>query len=92
MGGAPPLENNSKFLTILTVAQIAFFLKILVEVKIIDHQIQAEVIRFIARHFKTKKTDTIAVESLRTKYHNVESSTIEAVGKIIAKMLKFTKD
>lgn len=90
---APPLKKDEiKFLTIFSVAQLGFFTKILVETNIINHKIQADVIRFIAGNFKTKNTENIAIESLRTKFHNVESSTKEAVSDKIIEMLKLTKD
>jgi|APLak6261664116_1056043.scaffolds.fasta_scaffold00282_4 hypothetical protein len=90
---ALPLKKDEiKFLTIFSVAQLSFFVKILVETNIIDHKILADVIRFIAGNFKTKNTDTIAIESLRTKFHNVENSTKEVVNGKIIEMLKLTKD
>ena len=85
-------KDDFKFLTIFSVAQLSFFTKILVETNIINHRIQADVIRFIARNFKTINTDNIAIESLRTKFHNVESSTKEAVNDKLIEMLKLTKD
>ena len=88
----PHKKDEIKFSTIFSVAQLGFFTKILVETNIIDHKIQADVIRFIARNFKTKNTENIAIESLRTKFHNVESSTKEAVSEKIIEKLKLTKD
>ena len=85
-------KEDFKFLTSFSVAQLSFFTKILVETNIINHRIQADVIRFIARNFKTMNTDNIAVESLRTKFHNVESSTKDAVSDKLIEMLKLTKD
>ena len=89
---SPHKKDEFKFLTNFSVAQLSFFTKILVETNIINHKIQADVIRFIARNFKTIKTENIAIESLRTKFHNVESSTKEVVNDKLMEMLKFTKD
>lgn len=89
---SPHKKDEFKFLTNFSVAQLSFFTKILVETNIINHKIQADVIRFIARNFKTIKTENIAIESLRTKFHNVESSTKEVVNDKLIEMLKLTKD
>jgi hypothetical protein len=85
-------ENNIKFLSIFSVAQLSFFFSLLIDTSIIDHKNQADVLRFIANNFKTKNTDKIAIGSLRTKFHNVESNTIKAVNDKIIEMLKITKD
>lgn len=85
-------ENNIKFLSVFSVAQLSCFFGLLLDTNIIDHKNQADVIRFIARNFKTKNTDKIAIESLRTKFHNVESSTKKVVNDKVIEILKLTKD
>ncbi|WP_165932719.1 hypothetical protein [Flavobacterium cellulosilyticum] len=85
-------ENNIKFLSVFSVAQLSFFFGLLIDTNIIDHKNQADVIRFIAKNFKTKNTDKIAIESLRTKFHNVESATIKVVQEKLLEIIALTKD
>jgi hypothetical protein len=43
----------------------------------------------VANHTKTKQTDTISQESLRTRFYNIEDGTREAVKDYIIKMLNY---
>jgi hypothetical protein len=82
-------DSDFKFLTEMSVAQLGYFLKIAFEVGVIKNPNQRDVINFIANHTKTKQTDTISQESLRTRFYNIEDSTREAVKDYIIKMLNY---
>jgi hypothetical protein len=63
----------------MSVSQFAFFTKALVESGVIQNKNISELIRFLSKFVKTKKSGSISQESLRIKYYDVESSTKEAV-------------
>lgn len=63
----------------LSVAQLAFFFKLQAEVGIISHKIQRDIFRHIAENYQTSKVSEISVESLKNKYYQVDTVTIEAI-------------
>lgn len=81
------LTNNFKLSTSLSVAQLAYFIRILLEEKILINRNQREVLKFIAQYTRTKKAENVSAESLRTRYYNVDTSTKEAVKEITIRLL-----
>jgi len=84
-------ENNPKILMDLSVAQIGYFINILIQSGIIKHTNQREVFRMIADNFKTNVTENISIDSLSSKYYNVESSTKNVMKEKIIELLNLTK-
>lgn len=84
-------ENNPKILMGLSVAQIGYFINILVQAGIIKHTNQREIFRMVADNFKTNVTENISIDSLSSKYYNVESSTKNAIKEKIIELLNLTK-
>lgn len=84
-------ENNPKILMDLSVAQISYFINILIQSGIIKHTNQREVFRMIADNFKTNVTENISIDSLSSKYYNVESSTKNVMKEKIIELLNLTK-
>ncbi len=80
---AQPFKLN----TSLSVAQLAYLIRIMIEENIILHRNQREVLTFFAHHTRTKKAENISVESLRTRYYNIDTSTKEAVKDVIINLL-----
>jgi hypothetical protein len=58
---------------------------------IIKHSNQRDVFRMIADNFKTNGTDSISVDSLSSKYYNVESTTKSAIKEKIIELLNLSK-
>lgn len=81
------LQDDFKFNTSLSVAQLAYFIRILLEENILLNRNQKEVLKFIARFTRTKKAESVSPESLRTRFYNVESSTKDAVKDVIIRLL-----
>ena len=81
LGSDPPAgvvvrkENELRIDFNLSVAQLALFIKTLLECKVIQNQNTTELLKLLARIAVTKKTDWISYDSLRAKFYNVESST-----------------
>ena len=84
-------EDSPKINLNFSVAQIAYFIRLLVESKIIGNRNQMEVLRFFANHAMSKKAETISLESLRTKYYNVDNSTIITVRESIIALLNHSR-
>jgi hypothetical protein len=72
-------EVKVKLQSGLTVAQLAFFFKLQADVGIISHKIQRDIFRHIAENYQTSKVSEISVESLKNKYYQVDTATIEAI-------------
>ncbi|WP_220762813.1 hypothetical protein [Flavobacterium sp. UMI-01] len=85
------VEMKTKFHTDLSVPQLSYFFSLLVQAGIIHPPTHRAIFKFIAEHFKTKMTNTISVDSLNTKYYNVETATKSAVREKIIELLNFTK-
>ena len=85
-------NENFKIITGHSVSQVAFFLKLLVEIGAIINKNQKELIRLVASFVKTQQTEHNSPESLRTKYYNVDESTVDAVRDTIIKLLNETNN
>lgn len=77
--------------TSLSVAQLTYFIKLLIKVKIIIHKNNAEVFRFVAENFITKSSTQISAGSVKSKFHNVEIGTIRAIRAYIIELMNLTK-
>ena len=80
-------NKDFKIVTENSVSQVAYFLKLLVEVGAITNKNQRELLQFFAANVKTKQTSQISPESLRTKFYHTNEGTIEAVKDTIIKLL-----
>ena len=63
----------------ISVSQLACLIKVFIEAGIIQNKNISELIRFLARFAKTKRSESISNESFRIKYYNVESGTKQSV-------------
>lgn len=86
-----PIEVKNKILIGLSVAQISYFVNILMKTGIIKHANQRDVFRMIAENFKTNGTDNISIDSLSSKFYNVETSTKNTIKEKIIELLNLTK-
>ena len=84
-------EEETKLLTGLSVPQLSYFFGLLIQTGILQPKTHRAVFRFIADHFKTKMADTISVDSLNSKYYNIETTTKNAVREKIIELLNCTK-
>jgi len=71
----------------MSVAQIAYFLKILIESRVITNQNVAELLRFLSKILVSKKVEIISYDSLRSKYYNIEQSTRDTIRNILLRMI-----
>lgn len=70
----------------MSVAQIAYLAKLLVESRVIGNRNVAALLRFFSKILVSKKVETISYDSLRSKYYNVEQGTRDAVRNILMRL------
>jgi len=83
--------TKDKILINLSVAQISYFMNILLQANIIKHSNQRDIFRMISDNFKTNGTDTISVDSLSSKFYNVEDTTKIAIREKIIELMNLSK-
>jgi hypothetical protein len=72
----------------LSVAQLAYLLRVFVEVNVIQNPNVTLLIRYVTRVFQTKRSRIIGYGSIYSKYYNAEDSTRKAVKEILLKMVR----
>jgi len=85
------IETKTKFQTDLSVPQLSYFFGLLIQTGIIQPPTQRAIFKFIADHFKTKMTNSISVDSLNSKFYNVETTTKNAIREKIIELLNLSK-
>jgi hypothetical protein len=80
-----------KIQTDSSVAQVAYFTRILVDTGLIKNKNTVELIRFFAAHVSSKRVQNIAQESFRRKFYEVEDSVKQSVKEDLIKMLNQIK-
>jgi hypothetical protein len=85
--GVESAGNEYKLKTDLSVPQMAFFIRLMMESKVIRSDNIQEVLRFCSRHLQSRRTEKIAHASLYSKFYNTEQSTLVAVKEILTRML-----
>lgn len=68
--------NGTKVHTRLSVSQLAMAVKLLMEAKLITNKNSSDLIRMVAKNFRTDRQEVISEESLRNKLYNFESATV----------------
>lgn len=85
------ISPKTKMQTELSVAQLSYLFNLLHQSGVIKQSNQRDIFRFIAENFKTKTTEQISVDSIKSRYYNVESSTKSAVREKIIHLLNLAK-
>ena len=84
-------EAKVKIQTSLSVAQLTYFFKILMKVKIIIHKNNAEIFRFIADNFNTKSSTQISADSVKNNFYNTDTNSKLKIRPLIIELLNLTK-
>ena len=90
-----PLQQNEKtepVFTSLSVAQLAFLIKLLVDTGIINNKNQTELLKTISKTICTHRNEAISADSLRNKYYNVDKNTTDAVKNMLIDMVNKSKN
>jgi hypothetical protein len=75
----------------LTVAQLACFFKLQSDVGIISHKVQQDIFKHLADSYQTTNVSDISQGSIKNKFYNFDSSTIEMMKQKIIEMLNLIK-
>lgn len=73
------VKKDFKLVFDMSVSQFAYFIKTLTETGVIQNKNVSELIRFLSKFVKTKRSENISYESFRIKYYNAEDNTKGAV-------------
>lgn len=73
----------------LSVSILAFLFRAFIETGVIQNKNTSELIRFLTKYVKTKRSESISYESFRIKYYSVENGTKDAVKKTLQAVLNF---
>ena len=84
-------DNSGKIHTNLSVTQLALAVKLLVDSKVIINKNSTELMRMVARTFKTDRQEIISEDSLRNKSYNFETSTVEKLKDKIIGLLNLVR-
>jgi hypothetical protein len=76
---APQVQKEFKLEFDMTVSQFAFLIRTFIETGIVQNKNITEVIRFLSKTIKTRRSGEISEESFRIKYYGVEASTRDTV-------------
>lgn len=82
-------EKDFKLNFDLSVSQLAYLFKALVETGFIRNKNTSQLIRFLVKFVKTKKSESVSYESFRMKFYNPESGTKDAVKKVLGSLLQY---
>lgn len=86
---APISNEPNKIITKLSVAQLAYFLRVMYEIGMISVKSQWDIFRFLQENFSSKKKEIISTQSLNNKYYNVEESTKTVIKDVLIKMINY---
>ena len=70
---------NPKILSSLSVPELALYFKLMIDMKFIQVENLQDFFRHITRTYRTKNTENISFESIRSKFYQPENATIKAV-------------
>ncbi|HPH46082.1 MAG TPA: hypothetical protein PLJ60_11730 [Chryseolinea sp.] len=91
-GGERATDTDQfKIKTSLSVAQLAYSIRLLKQSGIIVNDNKAEVIRFFSKHFSSVNNNNISQESFRSKYFAFETSAVTSIQGILNKMISISK-
>jgi hypothetical protein len=84
-----PSEPRVKIVSKLTVPQLAYFFRVLYEMKKIKSSNQTDIMKFIAENFETDNVTEISINSLRSKYYNVDEKVKAGIRKQLTEIIQF---
>jgi hypothetical protein len=83
------VEQKVKIKTKLSVPQLAYFFRVLFELEKIKSANQTDIMKFIADNFETENVSQISINSLRSKYYNVEEKVKTGTRKQLMEIIQF---
>ncbi len=84
-------QADQKIHTSLSVAHLSLAVKLLVEAKVITNRNSTELLRIVAKNFKTDRNEELSENSLRNKYYSVEGGTLRNMKEVLVGLLNLVK-
>ncbi len=84
-------ESELKINTSLSIPQLAFFVRLLVENKTITNINQTQLLKFIALHFTSVKRENISYGHLRSQYYKAELPAIESIKNLLLTLVNLSR-
>jgi len=84
-------SNEIKINTSLSVPQLAYFIRLLIENKTITNINQTEILKFISLHFSSLKRENISYIHLRSQYYKAELPTVESVKSLLLALVNLSR-
>lgn len=84
-------DDEFKINTSLSVPQLAYFVRLLVENKTITNVNQTQLLKFVASHFTTVKRENMSYGHLRSQYYKIEFSAIENIRTVLLTLINLTR-
>jgi hypothetical protein len=81
-------EATFKIMLQLSVSQVAYLFRLLVETRIIANQNLTQLLQFLSVHMTTKKSEALSYGSIRSKYYHVENGTKESVKEMLLGLIR----
>ena len=82
-------EHIGKVETDMSVAQLAYFCRIMYDLQYFQNKNQTEMLKVAANNFTTANAQEISLKSLKAKYYNIDQSTRQNVRKRLQEMLNY---
>ena len=80
-------KSISKINTVLSVGQLSYLFKLMMDTGIINHPNQKDLFRFISDNFQTSKANNISISSINSKYYVVDETTKESLKALLIEMI-----
>ena len=84
--------KEEKILTALSVPQLALFIRLLIDVGILQTGSRSAILRKIAASLSTAKTGSMSEESLRIKFYTPQTAAINIIKEYLYKMINLLRD
>jgi len=83
-----PLANDFKIQVDMSLSQLAYILRIFVDLKLIQNKNLSDILRFFSKSCQVKQ-QSISYESFRVRYYNPEDSVRKSVRSILLKLVDY---
>jgi len=85
------LDSEYKINTSLSVPQLAYFIRLLVEGKTITNINQTQLLKFFSSHFTSLKRENMSYGHLRSQYYKTELSAIESIRSLLLTLVTLSR-
>lgn len=84
-------NDGLKINTSLSVPQLAYFIRLLVENKTITNINQTQLLKFFALHFTSLKRENMSYGHLRSQYYKIEMPAVESIKSLLLTLVNLSR-